>query len=187
MLRIALHRHACCASLICLICALHSISTCTLDSLGHHAWKCVIGGPRIKGHPPLSHKYDKECGWCIHCLKCIAMPSSVLCCCQTSFCRKIWPAGHLKCRSAIHMYPMDYFVAGDHHTWPVTNPFSRWSSTALREATLGFVQSSEEDNSQSRGSLCMVVTFRAEPSAHALDPLLEAVVYCLIRLVNLLS
>ena len=81
---------------------------------------------------------------------------------------------------------MDYFVVGGHHTWPVTNPFSRWCSAALREATLGLVQSSEEDNSQSRGILCMVVTFRAESRAHALDPLPEAVVYYLIRLVNLL-
>jgi len=179
--------HACFASWItcdrgwvqfALLCALHSISTCTLDSLDHHAWKCVIGGPRIEAHPPLSHKYDKECGWFIHCLKCIAMPSSVLCCCQTSFCRKIWPAGHLKCLPAIHCWPMDYFVADDHSPRPVTIPHGRWCSTALREATLGLVQSSEKQNSQSRGSLCMAVTSERNRARIPLDPLPEAV-YCL--------
>ena len=123
MLRIALHWHACFASWIACdrgwvqfawLCALHSISTCTLDSLGHHAWKCVIGGPRIEAHPPLSHKYDKECGWCIHCLKCIAMPSSVLCCCQNRFCRKIWPAGSVECRSAKNVWPRVQFMVDDH-------------------------------------------------------------------------
>ena len=55
---------------------------CTLDSLGHHALKCAIDGPKTKDHGPLSHKHDKGCDWCIHCLNCIAMLCLALCCCQ---------------------------------------------------------------------------------------------------------
>ena len=64
--------------------SLHFIwhENCTLDPLGHHAWKCVIGGPRIEAHPPLSHKHDKECVGCIHCLNWAAMQDFALCCCK---------------------------------------------------------------------------------------------------------
>ena len=50
--------------------------------LGHHALKYAIGGLGIEYHAPLSHEYDKECGWCIHRLKCIALLSIALCCYQ---------------------------------------------------------------------------------------------------------
>ena len=50
--------------------------------LGHHAWKCAIGGPRIEDHIPLSHKHDKGCGGAYIGLKCIAMLCLALCCCQ---------------------------------------------------------------------------------------------------------
>ena len=53
-----------------------------LDSLGHHAWKCAIGGPRTKDHAPLSCTHDKRLGWCIHGLDCIAIQGSALCCCE---------------------------------------------------------------------------------------------------------
>ena len=42
----------------------------------------MIGGPRIEAHAPLSHKHDKECVWCIHCLNNIAMQDFSLCCCE---------------------------------------------------------------------------------------------------------
>ena len=56
-----------------------------LDIFGHHVLKCVIDGPRAEYQAPFSHEYDKECGWCKHCLKCIAMPCFALCCCQNRF------------------------------------------------------------------------------------------------------
>ena len=69
--------------LVCLI-DLHYIwnQSCILGSLGHHAWKCVIGGPRIEAHAPLSHYHDKGHGWCIYALNCAAMLCLALCCCQ---------------------------------------------------------------------------------------------------------
>ena len=50
--------------------------------MGHHAWKCVIGGPRIEAHAPLSHYHDKGHGWCIYALNCAAMLCLALCCCH---------------------------------------------------------------------------------------------------------
>ena len=32
---------------------------CTLDSLGHHALKCALDGPRTEDHVPLSRTYDE--------------------------------------------------------------------------------------------------------------------------------
>ena len=63
---------------------LHCIwnQSCILGSLGHHAWKCVIGGPRIEAHAPLSHYHDKGHGWCIYALNCAAMLCLALCCCH---------------------------------------------------------------------------------------------------------
>ena len=64
------------------VCISFEIKMHNLVSLGHHALKCAIGGPRIKDHTLLSHKHDKGCG-CAHiCLKCIAMLCFALCCCQ---------------------------------------------------------------------------------------------------------
>ena len=62
--------------------ALHLKSKCSLDSLGHHALKCAIDGPRTKDHIPLSRTHDEGQDWCIHCLNCIAMLCLALCCCQ---------------------------------------------------------------------------------------------------------
>ena len=69
---------------LCLIMciAFHLISKCILGFLGHHALKCAIGGPRIENHVPLSLKHDRGCVGAHICLKCIAMPCFVLCCCQ---------------------------------------------------------------------------------------------------------
>ena len=152
------------------MCISFYIEIAHFGSLGHHALKCAIGGPRIKYHAPMSHKHDKECGWCKHCLKCIAMPCFALYCCQNRFCRKIWPTGHMKCRPVIHPWPISQSEAGGHSPWPVANPLSQWCSKAFREAALWLVQSSEEDNSQSGGNLCMAVTFRAEPRIHSIGP-----------------
>ena len=56
--------------------------SCILGSSGHHAWKCVIGGPRIEAHAPLSHYHDKGHGGCIHALNCATMLCLALCCCE---------------------------------------------------------------------------------------------------------
>ena len=53
-----------------------------LGSLGHHAWKCVIGGPRIEAHAHLRHYHDKGHGWCKHDLNGAAMLCFALCCCE---------------------------------------------------------------------------------------------------------
>ena len=92
-----------------IICFVHFIPywNCTFWLFGHHAWKCVIGGPRAKEHPPLSHEYDKEGGGANIALEMHCHALSALYCCQTGFCRKLWPAGHLQCRPAIHWWPMD--------------------------------------------------------------------------------
>ena len=42
--------------------AFHSILKCTLGTLGHHASKCVIDGPRGENHAPLSLKHAEEGG-----------------------------------------------------------------------------------------------------------------------------
>ena len=54
-------------------CAFHLILNFTHGSFGHHALKCVIGGPFVKNHTPLSLKHDK--GVVVQTLscKCIAM------------------------------------------------------------------------------------------------------------------
>ena len=62
-------------------CITFEMKNAQLGLLGYHALKCALDGPRTKDHVPLSHKHDKGYGWCIHCLNCIAMQSSVLCCC----------------------------------------------------------------------------------------------------------
>ena len=91
-----------------------------LGSLGHHALKCAIDGPRIETHPPLSHEYDKECGWCIHCLKCIAMLCFALCCCQKQILQEAL-AGRPS------PVPTDHpSMADSLNKWPVIIPFGRW-------------------------------------------------------------
>ena len=131
MLRIALHWHACFTPwsshdrgwkpiglFTCI--AFHLISKRTLDSLGHHVWKCAIGGLRIENHIPLSHAYDKGCDWCIHCLKCIATSSSVLCCCQLQV-----SAGRIG-RPAVLGADRQNMFGREHNMWPVTILHGRW-------------------------------------------------------------
>ena len=68
------------------LCAFHSILKLhTLASLGHHALKCVIGGPRVEYHAPLSLKHDREGGGANIALKKHCHALFVLCCWQNRF------------------------------------------------------------------------------------------------------
>lgn len=67
--------------LICFVCIPFDIEIAHLTPLGHHALKCVIDGPRVGNHTPLSRKHDKECGGANIALKMLCHALSVLCCC----------------------------------------------------------------------------------------------------------
>ena len=100
-----------------------------LDSLGHHAWKCVIGGPRIEAHVPLSHKHDKGHDWCIHCLNCISMLCLALCCCQLQVLQAflagrqyLVPTGNVLVADSLISSRWPYLAAGGYSTQPVVSP-----------------------------------------------------------------
>ena len=68
--------------LMCFVLAFHLISKLHTWLLGHHALKCVIDGPRVEGHAPLSPLHDRECGHAHICLKIPCHTLLALCCCQ---------------------------------------------------------------------------------------------------------
>ena len=90
-----------------------------LGLLGHHAWKCAIDGPRTKNYVPLSHIHDKGLGWCIYGLNCIAMQSSVLCCCQTG-------SAGTSCRSTSQSADRQSIGGRWTHQQPMTTSHCRW-------------------------------------------------------------
>ena len=55
---------------------IHFILSCAIWLLGHHASRCVIGGPRVKNYTPLSSCNDMEGGCAYMCCKYFAMPFS---------------------------------------------------------------------------------------------------------------
>ena len=117
-------------ALVCLF-ALHFIwnERCTLGLLGHHAFKCAIGGPRTKDHAPLSCTHDKRLGWCIHCLNCIAMLCLALCCCQLQVLQAflagrqyLVPTGNVLVADSLISSRWPYLAAGGYSTQPVVSP-----------------------------------------------------------------
>ena len=100
----------------------------TLGSFGNHASTCVIDGPRVEHYTPLSSLHDRK-GVCAHiALKMHCHALFVLCCSKIAFCRKIWPAGHLQCRSPKHcwlrssqMVDAQFHMADVPIFWPVTS------------------------------------------------------------------
>ena len=54
----------------------HSILSCAIRPLGHHASRCVIGGPRVETYTPLSLCNDRVGGRAYRCCKYIATPFS---------------------------------------------------------------------------------------------------------------
>ena len=132
-------------ALVCLI-GLHFIwhENCTLDSLGHHAWKCVIGGPRIEAHAPLSHYHDKGHEWCIHALNCAAMLCLALCCCellvlQAFFVDRqyILSTGSKSPADEFILCRWSKFTAGGHSIQPVALPNVQGRSPEVLAASRG--------------------------------------------------
>ena len=73
---------------LCVYVCIHFILNCAIWLLGHHASRCVIGGPRVENHSPLSSWNDRE-GSCAHIsCKYIAMPFLALCCSKVEKCSK---------------------------------------------------------------------------------------------------
>ena len=184
MLRIALHWHACYTSwvehdrgwapwLVYLHCITFEIEVAYLASwaiIHGNAW-LVVREPRPMSLWVINMIRDMigaYIAW--NALPCQVLPSAAV---KYRFCRKIWPAGYLHCRPAIIVGRWIKFVAGDHSIWPVVFSFSRWCSLVSREQTLRLWRSSGEQSKENRGILSMAVDFRAEPSTHALSPLLR--------------
>ena len=87
---------------LCVACIL--TLKCNLGSLGYHAPRCIIDGPRTKGHAPLSPKHDREALAMltyaqnpIPCTVCLLLLS------------KLSSAGIL-CRPAVHSADRQYIV-----------------------------------------------------------------------------
>ena len=158
-----------------------------LGSLGHHALKCAIGGPSFKERPPLRHKQDKGCVGTHICLKCIAMPCFALCCFQNSFCRKLWPAGHLYYRPTNYWWPRAQQMVDDHPD--MVGGGSTWSGVihSVHRAYLGrrAIFRRTEQGKQMQTCAWQWTSERSRARI-APGPLPEAV-YCFIRLVNLLN
>ena len=55
---------------------IHSILSCAIRPLGHHASRCVIGGPRVENYTALSLCNEREGGCAYMCCKYLAMPLS---------------------------------------------------------------------------------------------------------------
>ena len=146
-----------------------------LSSLGHHALKCAIGGPRIEYHTPLSHKHDKESDWCKHCLKCIAMPCFALCCCQNRFLQT-------KMAGRLNGVPTDQLLMAESSTngrWP--SEHGRWGFHLVSgdpqcpwSIPWDLCNFQKSRAGETEANLCMMVGFRTETSARALGPLPEA-------------
>ena len=77
---------------------------------------CIIDGPRVEGHAPLSPLHDRECARAYICLKFHAIHCLSLLLSKTSFCREFLPTGTVECRPA-----MDWWLI-------IWNP-SRWISS----------------------------------------------------------
>ena len=128
---------------------LHALTLkCNLGSLGYHAPRCTIDGPRTKSHVSLSPTHDREHWPCINMLKNPIPCTAACCCCQTIFCRNFVPTGRKECRPALYVWPIDLFAAGGHHKQPVEVSSSRWHSEEHKEGILGLWEFLERQDSK---------------------------------------
>ena len=170
------------------LCISFHIEIAHFDSLGHHALKCAIVGPRIKGHTPLSHKHDKRCVGAHICLKYIDMPCFALCCCQNRFCRKTWPVDYMECRPTNYWWPIAQQMVNDHpdmvggvSTWPV-------ALHSVQRAYLGtyVVFRGAKQWKQRQHVSWQWISGQSKPEHACIGPSSEAF-YCFLSLVNLLD
>ena len=124
-------------SLVCL-CALHLTLKCNLGSLGYHAPRCIIDGPRTKGHASLSPIHDREHWPCLHMLKIPYHALLVCCCCQNCLLQEFSadrqyrvPTGTIWVADNIIDNRWLFYTAGGHPSQPMMfcNAHRRFSGT----------------------------------------------------------
>ena len=114
---------------LCVYLCIHVILKRAIRLLGHHALKCVIDGPRVEGHTPLSPLHDRECVRAYICLKIPCHTLLALCCCQLQVLQEALagrlntvPTGQESVADRLKGGRWFLSLAGGVCTWPVVFP-----------------------------------------------------------------
>ena len=112
--------------LICFVLAFHLISKLLTWLSGHHALKCVIDGPGVEGHAPLSPLHDRECVHAYICLEILCLALLVCCCCQNCLLQEFCadrqyrvPTGNVFIADSFISSRWTLYTAGGHSIQPV--------------------------------------------------------------------
>ena len=97
--------------MMCFVLAVHLKSKLHTWLLGQHALKCVIDGPRVEGHAPLSPLHDREHVHAYICLKIPCHTLLALCCCQLQVLQEAL-AGRLNTVPTGNPSMADNFISG---------------------------------------------------------------------------
>ena len=106
--------------------AFHLISKLLTWLSGHHALKCVIDGPGVEGHAPLSPLYDRECVPAYICLEILCLALLVCCCCQNCLLQEFCadrqyrvPTGNVFSADSFISSRWTLYTAGGHSIQPM--------------------------------------------------------------------